>query len=508
MAGAKDPRSMMIGMMYLVLMALLALNVSSEVMNAFRILNESLETSITSITNKNDLLFSQFDKEIKAQGEFKVRPYKEKAQKMRTASKQTVDYINSLIKKVIAASDPKPNGTYKESDLNASSRIFVEEGEGDKLKGNLQKIIDLYGSLINPEDKIRLMKSLSLKLEMPKPDPEKGEETTAPSWASLHFHGMASIGGITILNKFKNDIVNVEGSLIEYLLNKIDALDIKFDKFEPLINANSTYLMLGQKFEATIAVGAFSSTSQPRILVNGVPLPVRDGKATYVEDMQSPGKRIIRTTVVMRLPDGRDQPFNKDIEINVGIPSGPVVTADKVNVLYRGIENPVTVSSGPVGQERIKVAMTNCKFSGSGSSYNVIPGDGPETAVSVSIDGKTSVYKFRVKDIPPPVPAVGEFSGGLVPTAQFKAEGGLRALLKDFLFEGLNFTVVGYKIGGNGPGFDGFRIENNEGGRWVNRAKGIVDQAKPGALIYIDDIQVKGPDGKVRKLNSIAFKLK
>lgn len=517
MAASKDPRQLMINIMYLVLLALLALNVAGEILNAFKILDDSIKTSNLVITDKNKILMSQFDQEIKAQGEFKVRPYKDKAVALQERSEKLLKKLDALKEEIINGSDPKPNPNgkgkiYKEDDLDAATRIMIIEGKGEVLKKDLESLRSFYlDKVVSPEDKKQQGKQIPLNTQLSEETKRMvaGEGEHEPDWVYVHFHMMASVAAVTLLDKFKSDVINTESIGLEYLLKKINAMDIKFDRFEPLVSTNASYLMVGEAFEATIGVGAFSSTSQPKILVNGVPLPVKDGKAIYREPIRNPGRKVLKVRVIMRLPDGRDQPFDKDVIYDAGIPNGAIVTADKVNVLYRGIDNPITVSAGAAGQEQINIAVTNATVKGSGAHYLLNPGMAPETEVTVTTKAGTNKFRFRVKDIPPPVGFVGDFSGGAVPVAQFRAQGGVKAVLKDFLFEGLDFKVLSYTIGGAGAGFpDGYMVASNDGSPWKGAAQKIVNQAKPGAKIFIDQIQVKGPDGRTTKLNPMVFTMR
>lgn len=508
----------MINIMYLVLLALLALNVAGEVLNAFKILDDSIQHSSVAIQGKNAILLAQFDHEMKTQGALKVGPYKAKAEDLHKRADVLLHYISKLRDEVIEASDGKKVGNkivYKEDDLDAATRVMIVEKKGVELKKKIEELRTFYlKTLVSPEDLKEQEKQLLLKTSLSEETKSlvRDEMNPDPDWSYVHFHMMPSIGAVTILDKFKNDVINAESNGLEYLLHKINAMDVKFDRFEPLVSSRSSYLMTGETFEAVIGVGAFSSKAEPRILIDGVPLPVKDGKAVYKEPVKRAGRKVLKVRVIMRLPDGRDQPFDKEIVYEAGVPSGATVTADKVNVLYRGIENPVTVSAGPAGQELIKVAMTNAKFSGSGSRYMVIPGSAPNTEITVRVKDRVNKFNFRVKDIPPPVAYVGNFSSvnNVVPIAVFKAQGGVKAVLKDFLFEGLDFKVLSYRVGAAGPGFpDGYRIETNEGAPWVGKkAERIINQAKPGARIFIDDIQVKGPDGRTSKLAPLVFTMK
>jgi gliding motility-associated protein GldM len=501
----KEPRQKMINLMYLVLTALLALNVSNEILNAFKIVDQSLGKSNTASEVKIDFINKQFEKQLGIQGQEKVGPWLDKSKQTKALCDGLYNYLKGLKDTMIYASSyDEKTGKYKEDDLDASTRILVEGTKGKEL---YNKLNDLRKELLKLADKDsgEFVSSLPLRLEIPKTENIENQK----DWQSAHFRMVPTIATITILTKFQNDIRNSQTALTDFFFKKINAEDIKFDQFEPFIASNATYLLSGQKFEATIGVGAFSSTSNPIITVNGRSLAATAGKAVYEEVVGGAGTKRLNVAISLKQPNGEMKTVNKELEYTVGVPGGATVTPDKMNVFYRGVDNPITVSGGSVGAEKVRVSMTNGELKPNGQlKYNIRPGAGNDATVTVNTgEGKPGSFLFRVKDIPDPIPMVGASKGGGMPAAAFKAQGGVRAVLENFDFQAA-FQVVSYKVGANGRGFDNYMEATNNGAPWTGQAAGIINRALPGSIIFFDEIRAVGPDGKTRKLGSIAFNLR
>ena len=195
----------------------------------------------------------------------------------------------------------------------------------------------------------------------------------------------------------------------------------------------------------------------------------------------------------------------------VGVPSGVAASADKMNVLYIGVDNPLTITAG-AGSEKVSAQFSGGTISkAGGSSYIVKPNPGSygEQNVTVLVDGKSvGKVSFRVKQLPNPTAYVGNLRPGTVPTASFKAMGGLIAKLEDSEFDA-PFEVVSYKVGALSSDIPDYAPLDNKGPRWNGPAAALVNKLKPGALVAITDITVKDPAGRTRVLPSgLSYNLK
>jgi gliding motility-associated protein GldM len=319
-----------------------------------------------------------------------------------------------------------------------------------------------------------------------------------------------AIAAMTILNKFQNDIKNSEYQVVSYCHTKIGEVKVRFDKFGFVGGLSSSYLMPGEKLEVYAGLGAMSSASQPQITINGRPAPIgADGMATM--DMAAGGTGSGKAHVVVRYKDqnGVDKVVEKDLPYTVGAPSGVSVSADKMRVLYIGVENPLTITAG-VGSERVNATLdgagTIAKVGG--PKWVVKPAGNPRTsAINVIIDGKKTAVEYRIKTLPPPASFVGSKRGGAMPSADFKAMAGVIARLLDSEFEA-PYKVLSYQVGALGGKYPVYQIANNEGNRWSGNAKTIIDGATPGTSIFFDQIKVVGPDGRTVDLPMMSFLLK
>jgi hypothetical protein len=180
-----------------------------------------------------------------------------------------------------------------------------------------------------------------------------------------------------------------------------------------------------------------------------------------------------------------------------------------MNVLYAGVENPVTVSAGSAGLEKMDVSFSggNIASAGGGGRYIIKPTKLGPANINVTVNGKTTLFAMRVKRLPDPTAMVGGSKGGSISAASFKAQGGMIARLLESDFDA-PFQVVGYVLGANGGPFQTYQQAANEGARWSGNASSIVSRAAPGASIFFDQIRVKGPDGITREIPPIIFQLK
>jgi hypothetical protein len=190
--------------------------------------------------------------------------------------------------------------------------------------------------------------------------------------------------------------------------------------------------------------------------------------------------------------------------------SSAAVQLDKMNVLFIGVDNPITVSgSGSVDQIQASISGGGGVLSGSGAHRTArVTQETDDCVITVKTpDGKSTPVRFRVRSIPDPTPQVGNSESGDVQFNAFRVQPGVRAFVKNFFYE-TQFNVTSFRIMGDGAGFDeGIDEANNTGAVW-NEAKRIINKCKPGSYIYIDNIYAMGPDGRRRKLTPLIYNLK
>ncbi len=530
MSLPKEPRQKMINMMYLVLTALLALNVSAEILNAFKTVNNSIIQSNGVVTEKNNLTYKSFqDKLANSQTHDLAAIWAPKAAEVQKLSTTLYDYIDKLKGELIDESSPSMKDgmkEYNEASLDAATRLFDEKGNGKILYNSLiaykQNLLDV----LKPEEfanSPKIMEDVKnqkatfareLPMDLRVPTSQSGNARTADSakdWTLNYFHMTPTIAAMTILSKFQSDIKNSEAQMIDYLHKKIGEVTVVFDKFQVLAQASSNYVMPGDELDITAGIGAFSAASKPAITINGQPSAgsVPDGAAEYKTKAEGAGEHSVNVHIVYYKPDGSSVPVDKVVKYTVGLPSGSSVFLKKMNVMYIGEENPLTISGGSVGREKVHVS-----FEGGGTIENTggdewvaKPTKPGMSKVIVNAAGKIATFDMRIKYLPNPTGFVGTHKGGAISSAEFKADGGLIARLENSDFES-PFQVISYKLSAIGGSITQPVQASNDGNRWTGRAASIVAQSSPGTNVFFDEVHVKGRDGRDRELAPMVFMLK
>ena len=504
MALPKEPRQKMINLMYLVLTALLALNVSNEILNAFKVVDNSLLNSNGVINGANTTITDGLTEQAKKpELQAKVGIWKPRAEAAIAKANETSAMIDGFKKQLKEASDLKlieGKEVYKEDDLDAPTRFFIKEGNGAKLQASLKKYLDELNAIVPKEDQKTAMPKLPIDLSVP-----ATQNSENKTWEDVYFHMTPSVAALTILSKFQNDVLRSGNLVANYCQEQVGKVVVVLDKFEILTSQSSSYLLPGQGLEIKAGIGAFSSAAKPTISINGVSQIANDSGFARYRTNVSGSSGNIPVSVSFKDPNtGNVITKNTTVSYTVGQPSGASIFLEKMNVMYIGVENPFTISTGTGKAESAKVSFTGGSVTGSGAKWIAKPTSAGPATVAVTVDGKPYSFPIRCKSLPDPVPLVGAQSGGKVSAASFRVMGGVRAQLKDSDFDA-PFQILSYTIAGNGAGFQQYTPVNINGAQWGGNA--VINQCKPGSTIFIDDIIARGPDGKSRKLPSIAFQL-
>ncbi|MGZ8538525.1 MAG: type IX secretion system motor protein PorM/GldM [Flavisolibacter sp.] len=506
MSLPKEPRQKMINMMYLVLTAMLAMNVSAEILNAFKTVNASINNANGVLTANNNNIYSSFATKLadaKTAEKAKIwMPKAVQAQKMSNEVYQFIEQLKESLKKE-AGYDPKKDSTSWTDNLDASTRLMDKQGKGDELRKKLESYKKNLLA-IDPEIGKEFANKLPIDLTVPKS--QTGNMN--PSWTTNYFHMTPAIAATTILSKFQNDVKSAEHQIVTYCHAKVDAVAVRFDKYGFVGGLSSSYLMPGEKVTVYSGLGATSSAAQPQITINGRPVGLNaDGLATAEFDAGGTGSHTINVLIKYQDQDGVTKTIPKTLEYTVGAPSGIAVSADKMNVLYIGVENPLTITAG-VGSEKVSASFTGGSISKvGGSKYIAKPTNPGEHTITVRAEDKSTPVKFRVKYLPKPATFVGASRGGSISAATFKAQGGVIARLEDSEFDA-PFRIVSYRLGASGGAFPVYQEASNEGNRWNGSASNIVSKATPGTSIYFDQVRVVGPDGRTVEVPPMVFNLK
>jgi gliding motility-associated protein GldM len=499
MALPAEPRQKMINIMYLVLTAILALNVSAEILNAFKVVDSSLAKSNSSIDNSNKTLFESLKAKMEEPASReKATQWNDKALQVQKLADEMYKKLESYKDSLLRASGYNPEQgitNYKEDDLEAATRLFIVNGKGPQL----QKELETFKKQVLAIDPA-IAKEFETKLPIDLTVPPSTTGSGANTWEYNYFHMTPTVAAITILSKFENDVKNAQNQVTTFCHNQVGAVKVVFDKFQPIANASSTYLMPGQELVVQAGVGAFNSQAKPNITIGGTPIPVNDnGVAEKKFNVSGTGNQKVHVTINFVKPDGTPDKLEKDIEYTVGVPGGAAVMLDKMNVFYIGVDNPVTISSGS-GWDKTNVSISGGTMSGSNGN-RIVNVTAPGTAkITVSADGKTSSFDFRVKRIPDPIIKVGPSGGGKIQSVVFKNQGFVRADLENFDFAA-NFSVVGATIYFSNPGDRNVKQVNLTSGSLAPAAQ-YMQTLVPGSQVIFDNIKVVGPDKITRTIQN------
>ena len=511
MSLPKEPRQKMINIMYLVLTALLALNVSSEILNAFKTVNRSLEnTNFTVNKSTETILKSLKDKTTKEETKERALKWFPKADSVVNISKAIYDYIGSVKSQILTlagGSVTDPTQPFKEDNLDIVTKLMVKDGGGKKLYAMLEN----YSKQIKSIDREFDSAFSAPFIDLSNP-PGRDKKTRA--WEVAYFHMVPTVAGLTILSKFQNDIKTAENKVVAYCHQKVGEVEVIFDTYTAIVGQNSNYLMPGQDLEIKAGVGAFSKAAAPSISIGGANVAIgEEGYALYKTQAGGVGAHSVPVRIsFFNQVTGKEDVREVKVDYVVGSANASIAL-DKMNVLYIGVDNPVTISASGGGDDKVQVAI-----SGGGGSINRV-GNGKyvvkvgqqsdDCKVTVSVDGKVvGVSQFRVRQIPGAQATVGgAISGDNVPAGTFRAQGGVAAWIKDFPFD-LKYSVTQFTISTDSD--DGDIVEAQcTGNAFSAKAIQIIkDQVKAGKTVYIDNIRVQGEDGQNKKVPSLIYYIK
>src|ERR1044072_7609505 len=494
MALPKEPRQKMINMMYLVLTALLALNVSSEILNAFVTVNGSITKSNDVITAKNKLTYESFAEKLKdAQTHDQAAAWAPKADEAKKMSSELFDYIEGLkteLTKEAGSHENHHNGKQEinADNIDASIRLMDQKGKGkelyEKLGAYKKAMLALLGNEAGPFEK-------SIPIDLTVPESKTGTKygNDYKGWTQSYFHMTPAIAGFSILSKFQNDVKGTEAQVVDHFHSKIGEVKIVYNKFQAIATSNTTYAMPGDDVEITAGVGAFSDAAKPRITINGAPQTLTaDGTAVMKTKASGTGDHSVHVVIEFNKPDGTPEKVTKPIKYTVGVPSGASIFLEKMNVMYIGVDNPLTISGGSVGAEKTRVSFADGSITKDGAGHYIAKPSKPGMSkIVVNADGKNFEFPMRLKYLPPPAAFIGAKKGGNISSAELKAVGAVIAKLEESDFMA-PFQVVSYTVGAVGGPVQLYSEANNEGNRWSGQAASLISRCGPGSRVFFDKI--------------------
>lgn len=515
MSLPKEPRQKMINIMYLVLTALLALNVSAEILNAFKTVDQSLNNATRIAEQKNQDIFKSFQRKLDdPKTKEKAQIWMPKAEAAKKLADDIYNYVETLkaeLRKESGEHEVDGKLVYKEDDLEASTRLFISnppegKGKGKELFDRLKKFKDQLLD-IDPGIKTEVGPNLPLDLSIPKSNNTASQD----DWAYGYFHMTPSVASITILSKFQNDIKNSEAQVVEYCHKEIGEVEIIYDEFQAFAGTNSTYLMPGEELVITAGVGAFSKAAKPSISIDGANVPLKpDGSAEYKTTVNNSGANTKKVRISFVKPDGTTATVEKEVKYTVGVPSGLVVSTDKTRVFYQGLDNPLSITGGG-GDEKVNLTVEGAGVASrkAGPGQYIVTCESLGSATVNASDGKrTQKIVIPIKRVPNPLATVGGKAGGPIPANVFRVQKGVAAELKDFVFEGVKYDVISFTLYCTGTGFtENIGLAEVNGAYFNAEAQALLKRCQPGTTVVIDEIKVRGPGGTRTLDQNISFTL-
>ncbi len=560
MSGGKEtPRQKMIGMMYLVLTALLALNVSADVLDAFAKVNDGLETTYYSVDNKIDDYYNTFEQQYNKQPEKTAEVWK-KAQDIRTKTDEMINFIEKemkigmlLLNEGVATEADLLNREPEEAlilnpdqiDLTKNRRVFHQislENVGSKDQYNnptnffieqgnatvFRNKIDEYRQyVIDVVESIGLTSEYENSVGLITNGEYRDKEGLLESWEMHNFNHVITPAVISIINEIVTEVQTVEYDAISELYKSIGASDFKFNTLEAKVFPKTTYVLKGQDYEADVFIVASDDTKEfdakyaqgvkdfSKASANAIrKVSSQKGIVKIKVPTNAEGEQTLAGVIEMKNPiTGEVEPYPFQTSYTVAPPSANV-TPTKMNVMYRGLENPIAISAPGFTANQINVEVTNGELVNNNGEYFVKPGnESNETTVTVSttIDGKKVILdncNFRLKRTPDPVPVLNGRTNDKFTKEEILATGGFVLTMPDFDFEGYNSEVIAYDVSTIVAGYLK-PIKGIKGRKFNKEVEELIKGARRGQRINIENIRVKSPDGEERVLNTpIVIELK
>lgn len=508
MSGARNcpetPRQKMIGMMYLVLTAMLALNVSSEILHGFTLVDNSLHTSIKSAETRRAMLYDDFAY-LEQQNPDKVKEWLDLALVVKTKSDSLYNYLQDFKYQIVLLADgkkadPEARKIMAKDNLDKAGEYALIGGHGKTLKKKISEFRELMVGLSDNVRKQELYNELFYT-----------DDLNGIPWENGMFEMMPVSAVVTVLTKYQNDVRAAENEMIQYLKSQTDASDFRVNKIEALVVPNSKYIMRGGRYSAQIVLSAIDSTKTPEIFVGGNKI----SNGIYEVSGGSTGSFTYSGEIRLATNDGGTKSFPFKGDYMVGEPSATISNED-LNVVYRGIDNRFSISVPGVAADDVSVRVTGGTATKSRAGRYIIrtSGDGEiSIAVFGKVDGREMPMgssNYRIKDLPRPDAFFAFEEGG---TNVQRREGNIsrHALTntgsyiiasygQDELVSA-NFEIVSFSIQTK----TGFNQTN--GSRLTEAMKRDIMNLAAKDWVIFGNIRAKGPDGRVRTLNPITFQL-
>ena len=438
--------------MYVVLMAMLALNISTEVLNGFSIVEESLNRTTSNSSKENETLYSDFAEQMKSNPE-KVKAWFDKATEVKRMSDSLYNFAQMLKERIVKEADGKDANVHNienKDNLEAASHVMLAPGTGQgrhlflAINSYRERILKMVG---DPQQRAIISSNLSTKIP-------KGAHAMGKNWQEYMFEDMPVAAAVTLLSKLQSDVRYAEGEVLHTLVSNIDMKDIRVNKLNAFVIPEKTVLYSGERFNANIVMAAVDTTQQPEIYVNGMRVNSSTGQYSFtaggVGDHQFGGYILMRNAKgdVLR----RD--FLQKYTV-IPAPNTATVAADMMNVLYAGYQNPISISVPGVPANAVTATMSGGSFSSKGNGHFIAVPSAVGHDVSIHVTardkGQTRTlppFVFHVRKLPDPTAYIGlgtnRFRGGGLSKASLMQANGIKAAIDDGLLD-IEFKVLSFE---------------------------------------------------------------
>ena len=514
MAGGKlTPRQKMINLMYLVFIAMLALNMSKEVLSAFGLMNEKFESSNNASKASNEQMLSALDaKASEAKGEFTVAA--DKAHKVAILTKNFYDYIGDLKGTVLKDTklDEKTGKLPYESmdkGQNLDEAWFGPSGyttKGTEIINTVEKYKSEIASVLGTDKKFAAtIAEVKSKFDLSKVKNKDGIEI---EYLDYHFKGFPAVASLAKLSAWQNDVKKVETDVYNSLLGKAAVAAASYSNYQAIVALDKNVYFQGETVTGKVVLGRYDENTKPTGF-NG-PGKIVNGQAVLSMTAGAIGEQKFGGQFTF-LEDGKTIPLKfEGTYVVVPRPNTANISADKMNVVYRGLPNPMTISFAGISDNNVNANAAGLSKSGAAGKYNLVPASGNEVKVTVSgkmLDGKvvSDAKVFRIKNIPPPFGKVAGESGNVKGSKSRLMAAQVQAELPDFLYD-LKYQVTQFTL--KVPGQAAVIIS---GDRVTGQAAAALSRVGRGDQVTIFDIKAKligdGAGITVGKVSPVIFEV-
>ena len=503
-SGSQSPRQKMINLMYLVFIAMLALNMSKEVLTAFGLMNEKLAESNTTTAQRNNAFLAGLEEKVGEQPA-KYAPLKEKADKIHVLSEDFNSYLETLKSDLLA--DVEDKTEYEEMDKsNQLDEMFFQSGvvspKGkeflDKMSGYKNGVVSIIGNEKGFEKIVQNIKA-EFSTEPVKVDGANVE------WLKYRYEGFPLVASITQLTQTQADVKTTESEILSAMLSGQLQSEVSLTNYEAIVVPSKTAFFSGENFKGKVVLGRVDKTLKfDNVVVNGKKVESSEaGQVVLDFPAGNVGEQEIKGEIQFKEGDSVVKiPITSSYAV-IPKPNSAVISADKMNVVYRGVQNPMTISIPGVGS--VNANAPGLRPAGGAGKYVMDVTTLQAREVTISVSGKlpggetvSDKKSFRVKDIPRPVGTIRGEDGSVKMQRNSLEISEIGAILPDFDFElALRVTGFSFKVSGQPT------IKVN-GGRLDASSKAALRRAGRGETIQIFDIEAQLATNSGYKLKKVS----